>query len=47
MSARYDVETTEPNAGQLSEPVELIRVNTVDSIEVRALSGLRSTGWVA
>jgi hypothetical protein len=47
MSARYDVEATEPNAGQLCEPAELIRVNTVDTIEARAHAGLRATGWVA
>lgn len=47
MSASYDMEYTEPNAGQLCVHVELLRVNPVDSIEVRAHAGKRSTGWVA
>lgn len=47
MSARYDMEDTEPNAGQLCACVELNVANPVDSIEVRVLAGLRSTGGVA
>ena len=49
MSARYDMEATEPNVGQLRERVELMLGNPVISVEVRALSdtGLRSTVGVA
>jgi len=49
MSARYDMEATEPNVGQLRERVELMLGNPVISVEVRTLSdtGLRSSGGVA
>ena len=49
MSARNDMEATEPNVGQLRERVKLMRVNPVDLTEVRPLSdaGQRSTGGVA
>jgi hypothetical protein len=49
MSARNDMEATEPNVGQLHKGVELTRVDPFVSAEVRPLSyaGLRSTGGVA